>query len=357
MPELRLALIVLGIVLVLAVYLYSRWQSGRLQGESSHSRRNSLSRRRPEFKDQDLPSIDPTAPDAGQRDEIEARPSAFSQPEPEAEPPADGEAAEELEPSAAETEWPGTGSDETAPPEQEASEEVDSEPAETDPVLPRVEHGGRRGGPREAAASALSGLKRFARRPGEAPAEPDAGPYTEPEEAPAATAETDDEAPSAEALANFDPESQKIIAMHVMARDEDGMAGERLRQVLETAGTRHGQYNIFHRSERDALGQPKLLLSVANMMEPGYFELETMDEEYFRGISLFAVLPGPLPGVKTFHEMLSLAQTVAEEVNGEVCDEARNPFSRQRATYVEEEITEFERLRRQARARGRGLRR
>lgn len=289
MPELRLALLALGIVLVIGVYLYTRWQA---DGNRHDREGSSTGRSKHRLNDNDLPSV-PVQP-------------------------------------------------------SDRADEVDDE------GLPRVSAVRRRGWPE----TELAGE-------GEPDADPEAPTPPEPEsdpEPPEPAAEEAEETEGNEAstendpeadLAGFDPDSQKIVSLHVSAAGEVGLDGAGLRRLLETAGMRHGQYDIFHRTTTGEDGRPSLLFSVASMVEPGHFDLAEMDRAEYRGVTFFAVLPGALPGIQTFHEMLGVAHRIAEELDGEVRDEARNPFSVQRATHIEEEITEFERRRSAARG-GRG---
>lgn len=292
MPELRLALLALGIVLVIGVYLYTRWQAdGNRHGREA----SSTGRGRRRLDDENLPSV-PVQP-SDRADEVDddglPRVSVQRRGRPET------EVTEER------------GSDAGSGPEVSMEPEPESVPSE-----PAVEE-------------------------------------AEETEVPQATGVSEEAEPEGADLAGFDPDSQKIVSLHVSAAGEAGLDGAGLRRLLESAGMRHGQYDIFHRTTTGDDGRTSLLFSVASMVEPGHFDLAEMDRSEYRGVTFFAVLPGALPGIQTFHEMLGVAHRIAEELDGEVRDEARNPFSVQRATHIEEEITEFERRRRSA-ARGQG---
>ncbi|WP_406672113.1 cell division protein ZipA [Natronospira sp.] len=302
MPELRLALIGLGVVLVIAVYAYTRWQ-GREREQSLH---------RPPRPSQRV--------DSDELPRVKLRPEAG-----EAVPSEPKSGVEEDELPSLRPETPAL--------------RRESRAAATSPEPESPERSDR------ALARGLGRLRERLRDLGAAAEE--SAPEPDVRDDHQADGALDAQAGDEPELPEYNPNSQKIVSLHVRAVGEQGLEGAGLRQLLEQAGARHGQYQIFHRSERDEQGKLALLFSVANMVEPGHFDLAEMDYSHYRGITLFAVLPGPWPGVETFHEMLSLAHQVAETLGGDVRDEARNPFSRQRATYIEEEITEFERLRRQ----------
>ncbi|MDQ2069155.1 cell division protein ZipA [Natronospira bacteriovora] len=305
MPELRLALIVIAVVLVVAVYLFTRWQARRgesggsypdIGGSSRHPGSTRPGRGRPKLEGDELPSIRPERPRA-------------------------------------------TGHDRHEPPSETRVQAPPRRSAEQSSPGPDF---------RRQAEERLAGIRRrlsagLGSLAGDRAAdEPEAA---EAVDAPPESAHEDD--PAAEALKGFDPGSQKIVSLHVLAVGQDGLDGALLRSQLEDNGCRHGQYDIFHRTERASDGRPSLLFSVANVVEPGQFDYEAMEQTLYRGVTLFAVLPGPWPGVDAFREMLGLARQLAETLGGELRDEARNAFSRQRAGHIEEQITEFERLHRQ----------
>ncbi len=67
-------------------------------------------------------------------------------------------------------------------------------------------------------------------------------------------------------------------------------AGRAVRLALAAEGFVLGKFDIFHKPGPDA----RAVLSAASLTKPGTFALATMDAQRFGGISLFAVLLGPL---------------------------------------------------------------
>jgi cell division protein ZipA len=78
----------------------------------------------------------------------------------------------------------------------------------------------------------------------------------------------------------------------------------------------HGDMQIFHRSTGDG----RVLLSAASLTRPGSFDLATMDSLLYRGLNLFAVLPGPLTGRETVDKLLLTGHTIAQRLRGELQD-------------------------------------
>jgi len=137
------------------------------------------------------------------------------------------------------------------------------------------------------------------------------------------------------------PASQKIVAVRVVAGAGAHFAGEQLLDVLEADGFTFGRYQIFHRL--DESGRPAV--SLASLKEPGTFDPAAMPGSQFRGVALFAVMPGPLPGVRAFDELIVTARALAATLGGQLQDERGGPLSLARIGHLREEVAEFERAR------------
>jgi cell division protein ZipA len=87
------------------------------------------------------------------------------------------------------------------------------------------------------------------------------------------------------------------------------------------------------------------VVSLASLKEPGTFDPAAMPGAQFRGIALFAVMPGPLPGVRAFDELIVTARALAATLGGQLQDERGAPLSLARIGHLREEAAEFERAR------------
>lgn len=137
-----------------------------------------------------------------------------------------------------------------------------------------------------------------------------------------------------------DLQGTKIVTLRLMAKDRDGFPAEGLVLALRQHGLRHGDYGIFHRPVKEAEEAP--LFSVANLVEPGSFDLTRLKADRYRGVSLFTVLPGAGRGVEAFDEMTRVARNLALELHGELLDEAGSFLSIQRERFLREEVIQFE---------------
>ena len=130
---------------------------------------------------------------------------------------------------------------------------------------------------------------------------------------------------------------QRIVALRLVAPDAR-WNGQLLREALEAENLRYGRYSIFHREREDG----KTLFYVASMMEPGSFDLDTMDEQFFPGISLFGIVPGPLEAPATFDLMLAAGRHIADRMKGQLQDEQGSTLTSQRILNLREELVQFE---------------
>ena len=131
------------------------------------------------------------------------------------------------------------------------------------------------------------------------------------------------------------------IVMTVMARTGARFSGDRLRHALERADLYHGEMNIFHRHEHPKDLSTPTLFSAANVLSPGYFEPDRMDALSSPGIAMFMRLPGPEHPSDAFQLMLDAAKTVAEDLDGTLCDESRSTLTAQSINHLRERIADF----------------
>jgi cell division protein ZipA len=133
-------------------------------------------------------------------------------------------------------------------------------------------------------------------------------------------------------------ELQKIVTVRVCAAGEAWWSGASLLAALELHGLAYGRYQVFHRRHVDG----RSLFCVASLIEPGTFDVTRMSSEEFRGITLFAVLPGPVEPLLTVDELLGAARGLAQELAGMVQDNKGMPLSPQRAAALRDDVARFQ---------------
>ena len=110
--------------------------------------------------------------------------------------------------------------------------------------------------------------------------------------------------------------------------------------ALESLGLAYGRYQVYHRKQSDG----RSIFCVASLVEPGTFDAATMAAEEFRGVTFFAVLPGPLDPLSTLDALLATARDLARALTGTMQDAKGIPFSPQRAAVLREDVARFQAL-------------
>jgi cell division protein ZipA len=134
----------------------------------------------------------------------------------------------------------------------------------------------------------------------------------------------------------------KIIILSVVMPAHQQMSGAALLPSLLTLGMKYGEMNIFHRHQDNA-GNGAVRFSLANMLNPGSFELDTMETFVTQGVSLFMTLPNATDPFLAFEQMLAAAKQLAAEFRAHVVDDKRNIMTKQTEQHYVSKIREFDR--------------
>ena len=142
-------------------------------------------------------------------------------------------------------------------------------------------------------------------------------------------------------------EVEELLVLHLVAPRGQQFAGEDLVNVLRSQGLRFGEMSIFHRVDPATKAKQ---FSVANIVEPGTFDMADLDALSTPGMSFFLQLPGPDQALDAFDDMLMTARNVSVELGGEVRDENLSMLTRQGAEHMRQRISDFARRRLSKRA-------
>ena len=151
----------------------------------------------------------------------------------------------------------------------------------------------------------------------------------------------EDDQPGSEGRLPRDPDPE-VFMLHVVANHPAGFRGEDIMHILLACDLRFGDMDFFHRHEQSA-GRGPIQFSVANMMQPGVFDIDRMSELNTQGLLFFVTLPGPEDMMKAFDYMLETAQAVARNLGGSVLDESRSAVTPQTLEHSRQQIRELER--------------
>lgn len=163
--------------------------------------------------------------------------------------------------------------------------------------------------------------------------EPRLGALTDADESPvvprqpAAAEQEEDEPPPKprSAAAAEAPLEPLLIQVSVSARRAH-FKGAELLDVAETCGLHPGDMDIFHCLD-EFEDETRIYFSMANMVKPGTFPFDEMDDFTTPGLMLFAQLEGDPEDMTILEEMIAAARKLAIALNGDVLDDARRPLT------------------------------
>ncbi len=158
-------------------------------------------------------------------------------------------------------------------------------------------------------------------------------------------AEPQIDADSTQTAAGDVPEmEQEVLILSVRVPEGSVISGANLLPTLLTLGFKFGEHNMFHRHANSNGKGPKLF-TLANMFNPGTFDIDSMENFSTSGLSLFMTLPIEADPHQVFNMMHNAARKLADEFGGQVLDSRRSVLSRPSLQQYIEKIREFERRR------------
>ncbi len=128
-----------------------------------------------------------------------------------------------------------------------------------------------------------------------------------------------------------------VFMLFVMAPPVVPFRGPLLLGALASAGLEYGDMQIFHRTDRED-GSGKVLFSAANIREPGTFDLSAMEQFTTEGLVFFMQVHSGVDAVAAFESMVEAARSVANSLDGTVCDATRSVLTRQTIAHMREEV-------------------
>ena len=131
------------------------------------------------------------------------------------------------------------------------------------------------------------------------------------------------------------PESL-LVVLNIMSPEGHVFTGEGIHAVMTSAGLTHGEHKIYHYMQ-DNLA----VFSIANAIEPGFFEASQLQSITTPGLAVFMELPGPVECRKALDTLLEISQRLATALSGELCDENRSALTQQTISHLKEKVETY----------------
>lgn len=148
--------------------------------------------------------------------------------------------------------------------------------------------------------------------------------------------------PAAETLESsaLDLAIDRVFSIHVMATTQL-FEGRQLLELLLQYGLRFGDMDIFHRHEHPT-GQGDILFSMAQAVEPGTFNIDSLSRDLVPGVSFFMSLPGK-KSTLAFDLMTDTARRLAYELQADLLDANSQVLTQAELDQWREAVVSYER--------------
>lgn len=120
-------------------------------------------------------------------------------------------------------------------------------------------------------------------------------------------------------------QKQEVLMLFVDKSEGMPIDGAKLLPTLLTLGFKFGEMDLFHRHQHSS-GKGEILFSLANMFNPGTFDIDNMEQLTTRGLTIFMTLPNAAEALQTFNMMHNAAKKIADEFDATVLDDKRRPL-------------------------------
>jgi len=135
---------------------------------------------------------------------------------------------------------------------------------------------------------------------------------------------------------------EMTVLLTVLASRKEAFSGTEIFATAQDMGLKFHKSGVLDCLSEQVSGS-KPVFSIAQLREPGVFDLHSIETLKTPGLLLFMNLPGPLEPSEALNFMLSHSQQLAEELGGVVCDEQHNRLTTQHMGHLQSKIGEFER--------------
>ena len=127
-------------------------------------------------------------------------------------------------------------------------------------------------------------------------------------------------------LDEFSKAHDVIASLNIISRNESGFSGRVIDQAAHRVGMEFGPMNIYHLKNNDP-GGGRNLFSLANLYQPGEFDLKGIDDFSTDGLTIFMNVPCVANPLLAFEKMLDAAKSLCRMLVGELRDQQQRPLS------------------------------
>lgn len=131
-------------------------------------------------------------------------------------------------------------------------------------------------------------------------------------------------------------DSNGLVTLMLVSAEGHLFSGNQILRAVTQEGLEYGEHKIFHLHKPG--NHAEIIFSVANLVEPGYFEMEGLNEFSSPGIVFFLQLPQPGGNLPAFDLMLEKAGKIKLVLNGSLKDSSNSSLTQQTIQHIREQL-------------------
>ena len=137
---------------------------------------------------------------------------------------------------------------------------------------------------------------------------------------------------------NIKVECDHVITVRLTPIDTKPFDGNQVLEVLNGNGLSLDDSGIFNYLDKH---KKTKLFSAANLVEPGVFDAQDIENQKIPGLSFFMLMPLSSNEINAFDEMMMVLKKIKTSLKAELLDDAGSTLSIQRERYIREEVIEY----------------
>ncbi len=130
-------------------------------------------------------------------------------------------------------------------------------------------------------------------------------------------------------------EPDDIIVLYILPKPDCSLAGSQINSAAQAMGLSFGEMNIFHYMDKN-----RSVFSLANMLEPGSFDADTIHDLKTTGLTVFMQIQAGDP-LDDLTEMLQRSYQLAGLLDARLCNHKREPLTEQDAENYRTHVSKF----------------
>ena len=126
-----------------------------------------------------------------------------------------------------------------------------------------------------------------------------------------------------------------IVVLYILTKGDQPLIGSQINSSAQAMGLSFGDMNIFHYQPNGSS-----VFSMANMLEPGSFDADTIHDLKTTGLTVFMQIKGADP-LDDLTEMLQRSYQLAGLLDARLCNHKREPLTEQDAENYRAQVRDF----------------